>query len=151
MRHIKTWHSLNALFEGFSTDDYYIVIPSEEGREYINQPVKWDAGKMMDKLSLLLKDNFIKKSENYYGSNNREDKSNFISKSVIHGEVSVVVHYHSNKYFQDFSIIPLEDEYYLVIHEEWYYNYNYKDCVVYYKCDQWDGLVKLIKDKLYII
>lgn len=148
MIHIK-------LFEGFDTQDYYVNISDIEGNEYINTTntnIRWDAGKIMDKLLPLLKGGFVIKNK-YYGSFSQDDKSNFISKSAYFGRVSVVIHKYYNHHFQDFFILPLEDEYYVVLHKEWYYHKNSFESNVqynYYKCDQWDGLVKLLKDKSII-
>jgi hypothetical protein len=126
MKHIKTWHSMNVLFEGFNTDEYYTNIDIATYDELVSNTID-----MSDRDIEI-----ITKNLKYEW---RQDKALLIYPDPNNKSVWVL-------------IIELEDDWFLVD-----FNLTYRVGVNWgpfnrtlYKCDQIEGLLKLLKDKDYL-
>ena len=136
MIHIK-------LFEGFGTDDYYKEITHEEydlHRDSFINMSKSDSYKL--KYGIISDDYYVEDMPHpVLLSNNPEINEPLIEKRLryLYCRRKVL-----GSGINPFTIVSLEDDWYLV-------------CITdqgirpvtsfYYKCDQWDGLIKLLKDK----
>jgi hypothetical protein len=144
MIHIK-------LFEGFSTEDYYIEVPKNPSGSYITAPSSnvLDCREDIVKLKpYLSKGVSIKREEDMSDSSYEIDR-----KSPAYYNMILL---RDNKFTdKSFTIYikKLIDEWY----EVFFYDYASKEAKVVllqpdfvctqYKCDQWEGLLKLLKDK----
>jgi hypothetical protein len=119
MKHIKQW----SIFEGFNTDDYYQEIDYEEWYD-----------QRLNRLNI--SDNLNNRIKNLFDS--RSDYQKQDSKG------SVIYVDKKDKKDKKGTLceikISLNDD-------DWYYVYIYNEVREYYKCDQFDGLKKLLKDK----
>jgi hypothetical protein len=106
-----------SIFEGFNTDDYYQEIEYNE----------WFAQRLN---RLYISDNLNNRIKNLFDSSFDYQKQDSQG-SVIYVDIK-----------EDIEVIIMIND------DEWYYVYllsnNYSG---YYKCDQFDGLKKLLKDK----
>lgn len=129
------------LFETYSESDYFFEIQESEARDYF----------FKKKTSESEQDNLLKKLRKllpeykFSFKDDREARYDYISKSVYLQKSLVKIHKYYNLWWQEFYILSLPDEWYLVIYEQWYYRYDYREPLEYYKCDQWEGVEKFLK------
>jgi len=124
MKHIKQW----SIFEGFNTDDYYQEIDYEE----------WFSQRLN---RLYISDNLNNRIKNLFDSSfdyQKQDSQGsviYVDKKEGREDIEVKIMINDDEwYYVDISII---------------YNDNGSmfDLGGSYKCDQFDGLKKLLKDK----
>ena len=129
MKHIKQW----SIFEGFNTDDYY-------------QEIEWNEWFAQRLNRLYISDNLNNRIKNLFDSSFDYQKLDnqgsiiFVDKKegredIVYNAIEVKIMINDDEwYYVDISII---------------YNDNGSmfDLGGYYKCDQFDGLKKLLKDK----
>ena len=123
MKHLR-------LFEGFNQDEYYKEITSEEFNDLEDEGmIVGFSPKDREKLDIILNNNvgprFIK-----------------TIRSSSYNSGGCLVLMLNDDYFSHVVIEPLEDDYYIVLTSN-----NKIDGSKYYKCDQWEGLMRLLKDK----
>ena len=138
MKHIKTWRSLNALFEAFKTEDYYQEINHQEYVDLLGTYVEW-SDEDEESLRRRVTDSDLNKLKKLFSDRpvlpcrvedeGHEDES---------GDGVYVDASYDMKNSINIWIDSLEDDWYLV-----------SDPDGYYKCDQWEGLMKLLNDKGY--
>jgi hypothetical protein len=124
MRHLR-------LFEGFNQDEYYQEITSEEFNDLEdNDGMNVDfSPKDREKLDIIL-------------NNNVGHRFSKTIRSSSYNSGGCLVLMLNDDYFSHVAIEPLEDDYYIVFTSN-----NKIDGSKYYKCDQWEGLMRLLKDK----
>ena len=132
MIHIK-------LFEGFGTDDYYKEITHEEYDLHRDSFINMSKSDSYNLKTVISDDYYMEDMPPL--SNNPEINGHLIEKRFryLYCRRKVL-----GVGINPFTIVSLEDDWYLV-------------CITdqgirpvtsfYYKCDQWDGLIKLLKDK----
>jgi hypothetical protein len=149
MKHIK-------LFEGFNQDEYYQEITAQDWNNFMIS----DSGRRKIINNRKLLERIINKIDpklvvSWLGVN-LDPKPNGRILSICDDSPKK---YHTNR--MEVFIVPLEDEYFIVrffdrTNENWEdyplslpFEISYKSYsgTKYYKCDQRDGLVKLLKDK----
>jgi len=121
MKHIR-------LFEGFNTDDYYQEIDYEEWYDQ-----RLNRLNISDNLNNRIKNLFDSRSD--YQKQDSQGSVIYVDKNVYFTQSSLVNFIYINISLNDY---------------DWYYVYIYnevRDKRSYYKCDQFDGLKKLLKDK----
>ena len=129
MKHIR-------LFEGFETEDYYIIIDNEYYYDELQERVE------MSNVTI----NRIK-----------ELFSEQIDHPFTHWDIDIGNMLDVINIWDHFPTQNIQGKYEIQIFEtidEYYYIYinNYKEHYTdYYKCDQFEGLVKLLKDKSIIL
>ena len=125
MKHIK-------LFEGFETDDYYTEISLDDEEDFMQQKTDEEDSKRVFRLL----SNMLENSE--YGIELRSWR-----------DYQIFIH-NRERIFRSVRVwvICTGDEYYNVRYDDGertamsFSSYGY-----YYRCDQIDGLIKLLKDK----
>jgi phage protein U len=120
------------LFEGFSTEDYYVELtPAEHDDLCENNYWRWNSnttfGNDAKRLIKILVDNDLDPSV-YNGIKWVKWEGKDIKIESIRCSSNKVV------------IYPLLDDYYLVEYQDEYYEMKF------YKCDQIDGVIRLLKD-----
>jgi hypothetical protein len=130
---------MNALFEGFNTDDYYTSISSDTAFKLIGHlKNKFENTKTLtDKEILIL--------SSLYSNIEINHKNHEIDISISSGDDGIlnIVLSHKNVYTETLqyqNIVKLDDDWFILIH-------SIKGTgLVYFKCDQLDGLIKCIED-----
>jgi hypothetical protein len=141
MKHIKTWHSLNALFEGFESNDYYTEIDFNTYRD-----IKYSSKHEINKDCSL-----TEKEKDWIKSNIRfVDWKWCDDPRYTFGAVFNIPKFYSYSSIEVKSIYKIEDEYFLCRLKSKGTNSGTEKIIKYYKCDQFDGLKKLLKDKRII-
>jgi hypothetical protein len=151
MKHIK-------LFEGFNTDEYYQEVTNQDWNDYFGMIPRDDSGKRKIINNRKLLERIINKIDpklvvSWLGVNH-DPKPNGRILSICDD---------SPKYYGyskiEVFIVPLEDEYFIVrvfdrTKDNWEEAYPFSIPIEimnksfkYYKCDQREGLSKLLKDK----
>jgi hypothetical protein len=124
MKHIKQW----SIFEGFNTDDYYQEI---EYNEWFSQRLN----------RLYISDNLNNRIKNLF------DSSFDYQKLDNQGSIIFV---DKKEGREENRIVSIEVKI-MINDDDWYYvdisNILDFNSSGYYKCDQFDGLKKLLKDK----
>ena len=127
------------LFEAFETDDYYVNITD---REYM-------------KLHSIVKDLFTKHEINFLNSLNNDSHFWINNKAQLDNDDSnnsVSFDFSVNKYTKSIqsairvNITKLDDGYFLVRYIDNKISPRSR-AELFYKCDQFEGLVKFLKDK----
>ena len=130
MKWIKQW----SIFEGFNTDDYYQEIDYEEWYD-----------QRLNRLNI--SDNLNNRIKNLFDSRSdyqKQDSQGIFKQALLAGSVIYVDKKDKKGTLCEIKISLNDDD--------WYYVYIYnevrdKRSSGYYKCDQFDGLKKLLKDK----
>jgi hypothetical protein len=139
MKHIKTWRSLNALFEAFKTEDYYQEINHQEYVDLLGTYVEW-SDEDEESLRRRVTDSDLNKLKKLFSDRPvlpyRVDDDGFKDES---GDGVYVDGSYVDTESVNIWIDSLEDDWYLV-----------STPCGYYKCDQWDGLIRLLSDKGYL-
>jgi len=135
MKHIKTWHSMNVLLEGFSTNEYYQEIDQNTYTNFRSNTISITE-RNIEKITKDLKYEFEVVDITWEEEEDRLHKALLIYPDPNNKSVWVL-------------IIELEDDWFLVD-----FNLTYRVGVNWgpfnrtlYKCDQIEGLLKLLKDK----
>ena len=143
MKHIR-------LFEGFNEDDYYVRIEYEDIDEEMDSDIiSFTKKKEAKKLAKSLGTDIFFTRENSLLTwllDLGYDGYEFDRKPKLKTRVGMVKDYGDN-YQDHIDIWEAEDEFYIVFIDS-LHNDDSIDDGKFYKCDQWDGLVKLLKDKL---
>jgi len=133
MKHIKTWHSLNVLLEGFSTNEYYQEIDQNTYTDLRSNPISITE-RNIEKITKDLKYEFEVVAVTW-----EEEEDRLVGFCLL--ECKALLIYPDNKSVGDL-ILELEDDWFLVDFDHWGpFNRTL------YKCDQIEGLLKLLKDK----
>ena len=123
MKHLR-------LFEGFNQDEYYQEITSEEFNDLEDEGmIVGFSPKDRERLDIIL-------------NNNVWPRFSKTIRSSSYNSGGCLVLMLNDDYFSHVAIEPLEDDYYIVFTSN-----NKIDGSKYYKCDQWEGLMRLLKDK----
>jgi|688.fasta_scaffold51706_2 hypothetical protein len=117
------------LFEG-DGNEYYTKIPFIEWKELVS-PVDQQCNKSLDIV---------------------DDFNKLVTKKGFHVEMNLstdrrsiwgIIHKgHNGTTKWNFSICKIDDDWYLYSERR-----NYRGVYTHYKCDQWEGLLELLKDK----
>jgi len=124
------------LFEGFSTEDYYVELTPAEHDDLCEN--NYTFGNDSKRLLKILVDNDLDPSV-YNGIKWVKWEGKDIKIEGIRSNAAI--HRIYLQYICFFFILyPLLDEYYLVEYQDEYYEMKF------YKCDQIDGVIRLLKD-----
>jgi hypothetical protein len=141
MIHIK-------LFEGFSTEDYYTEVPEDRNGFLTSAP----SSKVLDcREDIVRLKPYLSRGVSITMDEDMDDDSDKINRNspAYYNMIYLCDNKFTDKSFIVF-ISKLLDEWY----EVFFYEYESKAAkgstkffCKQYKCDQWDGLIKLLKDK----
>jgi len=128
MKHIR-------LFEGFNTDEYYIKITFDEYSDLRDESSEGYDCLLTDKEKLWIEKNLPIECWQY---SSNED---IVETSDVSRDIAIGASSNGSGKFR--FLYKLEDDYFVCI-------LNEDEGITYYKCDQWEGLLMLLKDKKVI-
>jgi len=135
MKHIR-------LFEGFSNDEYYVKITFEEYCDLRDESSEGYDCLLTDKEKLWIEENL---PVEYWKCNNNED----IPPPTRLRDIAIGSS--SNGSGKFLFLYKIEDDYFLCgLNEDEVPLSLSLQGITYYKCDQWEGLLMLLKDKKVI-
>ena len=125
MKHIR-------LFEVFESDEYYVKITYDEFLDLTDESSEGYDCLLTDKEKLWIEKNL---TVEYWQYSNHED---IIETSCRPRDIAIGASSNGSGTFR--YLYKIEDDYFVC-------SLNEDEGITYYKCDQWEGLVKLLNDK----
>ena len=123
------------LFEGFNTDEYYVKITFDEYLDLESESSEGYDCLLSDREKLWIEENL---PVEYWQDSNNED---IVGSGRLRRDIAIGVS--SNGSGKFLFLYKIEDDYFLC-------GLNEDEGITYYKCDQWEGLLMLLKDKKVI-